>query len=43
MIPFESRWPINFVPVDVVADAITCVVENRVSEGEFWIRAATRP
>ena len=39
MIPFDSRWPIDFVPVDVVADAIACVVENRVSEGEFWLSA----
>jgi nucleoside-diphosphate-sugar epimerase len=39
MIPFDPRWPIDFVPVDVVADAIACVAENRVSEGEFWLSA----
>jgi uncharacterized protein YbjT (DUF2867 family) len=39
MIPFDSRWPIDFVPADVVADAIACLVENRVSEGEFWLSA----
>lgn len=39
MIPFDPRWPIDFVPADVVADTIACVVENRVSEGEFWISA----
>jgi hypothetical protein len=39
MIPFDPRWPIDFVPVDVVADSIACLVENRVSEGEFWISA----
>jgi len=39
MIPFDSGWPIDFVPADVVADSIACVVENRVSEGEFWISA----
>jgi hypothetical protein len=39
MIPFDSGWPIDFVPADVVADAIACVLENRVSEGEFWISA----
>ena len=39
MIPFDPRWPINFVPADVVADTIACVVENRVNEGEFWISA----
>ena len=39
MIPFDPGWPIDFVPVDVVADAIACLVENRVSEGEFWLTA----
>jgi nucleoside-diphosphate-sugar epimerase len=39
MIPFDPSWPIDFVPVDVVADAIACVVENRVTEAEFWITA----
>jgi nucleoside-diphosphate-sugar epimerase len=37
LVPFDPGWPIDFVPVDLVADAIGCVVENRVSEGEFWI------
>ena len=39
IIPFDPGWPIDFVPADVVADSIACVVENRVSEGEFWISA----
>jgi len=39
MIPFDPGWPIDFVPADVVADAIGTVVENRVSEGEFWVSA----
>jgi len=39
MIPFDPGWPIDFVPADVVADTIACLVENRVSEGEFWISA----
>jgi thioester reductase-like protein len=39
MIPFDPGWPIDFVPADVLADAIACVVENRVREGEFWISA----
>jgi len=39
MIPFDPGWPIDFVPADVVADAIACVAENGVSEGEFWISA----
>jgi nucleoside-diphosphate-sugar epimerase len=42
MIPFDPAWPIDFVPADVVADTIACVVENRVSEGEFWISAGDR-
>jgi nucleoside-diphosphate-sugar epimerase len=39
MIPFDPAWPIDFVPVDVVADTIACVAENRVSTGEFWVSA----
>jgi nucleoside-diphosphate-sugar epimerase len=42
MIPFDPGWPIDFVPADVVADAIACVVENRVSEGEFWVSAGDK-
>ena len=42
MIPFDPAWPIDFVPADVVADAIACVVENRVSEGEFWLSAGDK-
>jgi nucleoside-diphosphate-sugar epimerase len=42
MIPFDPAWPVDFVPADVVADAIACVVENRVSEGEFWISAGDK-
>ncbi len=42
MIPFDPSWPIDFVPADVVADAVACVVENRVSEGEFWLSAGER-
>src|SRR5215469_13842560 len=42
MIPFDPGWPIDFVPADVVADAIACVVENRVSSGEFWITAGEK-
>lgn len=39
MIPFDPTWPIDFIPCDVVADAIACVVENDVLEGEFWLSA----
>jgi len=42
MIPFDPAWPIDFVPSDVVADAIARVVENRVPEGEFWISAGDK-
>ncbi len=42
MIPFDPGWPVDFVPVDVVADAIACLVENRVSAGDFWISAGDR-
>jgi thioester reductase-like protein len=42
MIPFDPGWPIDFVPADVVADAIACVAENRVRDGEFWISAGDK-
>jgi len=42
MIPFDPGWPIDFVPADVVADVIACVVETCVSEGEFWISAGDK-
>ena len=42
MIPFDPAWPIDFVPADVVADAIACVVRNQVSQGEFWLTAGEK-
>jgi nucleoside-diphosphate-sugar epimerase len=42
VIPFDGGWPIDFVPVDIVADVIACVVERRVSGGEFWISAGEK-
>jgi nucleoside-diphosphate-sugar epimerase len=39
MIPFDPSWPIDFVPCDVVADAIATVVEQGVQDGEFWVTA----
>jgi nucleoside-diphosphate-sugar epimerase len=39
LIPFDPSWPIDFLPCDVVADAIACVVGNGVTDGEFWITA----
>jgi len=42
LIPFGPSWPIDFIPADVVADAIACVVENQVRDGEFWLTAGER-
>lgn len=42
MIPFDADWPIDFVPCDVVADAIATVVERGLTEGEFWVTAGER-
>jgi nucleoside-diphosphate-sugar epimerase len=42
IIPFDPSWPIDFVPCDVVADAVACLLENEVIEGEFWITAGQR-
>jgi nucleoside-diphosphate-sugar epimerase len=42
MIPFDARWPIDFVPCDLVADAISTVVEAGITEGEYWITAGER-
>jgi nucleoside-diphosphate-sugar epimerase len=42
MIPFDPGWPIDFVPADIIADTIACLVENRVRGGEFWISAGDK-
>lgn len=42
IIPFDASWPIDFVPADVVADAIACVVEHRIAAGEYWVSAGAR-
>ena len=42
MIPFNGLWALDFVPSDYVADAIATVVEQRVTEGEFWLTAGDR-
>lgn len=42
MIPFDPTWPLDFVPVDVVADAISAVVSAELTSGEFWISAGQR-
>jgi thioester reductase-like protein len=42
LIPFDRSWLIDFVPADVVADAIATAVEHEVTSGEFWITAGKR-
>ena len=42
LIPFDPAWPIDFLPSDVVADAIATVVERSVTSGELWITAGAR-
>jgi thioester reductase-like protein len=42
MIPFDPSWPVDFIPADVVAEAIACVAGARVSEGEFWLSAGDK-
>jgi nucleoside-diphosphate-sugar epimerase len=42
LIPFEPSWLIDFVPADVVADAIAVVLEQELTRGEFWITAGKR-
>jgi nucleoside-diphosphate-sugar epimerase len=37
LIPFNSEWPIDFVPGDVVADAIVSVLHHQITDGVFWI------
>jgi hypothetical protein len=39
LIPFDPSWPIDFLPVDVVADAIATAVRHCLIGGEFWITA----
>ena len=42
LIPFDAAWPVDFLPSDVVADAIATLVETGVCEGEFWLTAGER-
>ena len=42
MIPFDPAWPIDFVPCDVVADAIATVLERGITSGEFWLTAGDK-
>jgi nucleoside-diphosphate-sugar epimerase len=39
LIPFDPAWTIDFVPNDVVADAIATVLETGLTGGELWITA----
>jgi nucleoside-diphosphate-sugar epimerase len=42
MIPFDPTWPIDFIPCDVVADAIVTVVERGITSGEFWLTSGEK-
>jgi nucleoside-diphosphate-sugar epimerase len=42
VIPFDPAWPIDFVPCDVVADAIATVVDHRLTGVELWITAGSK-
>jgi nucleoside-diphosphate-sugar epimerase len=42
LVPFDPSWPIDFVPNDVVASAVTAVVDHELTTGEFWITAGNR-
>jgi nucleoside-diphosphate-sugar epimerase len=39
LIPFDPAWTIDFVPNDVVADAIATVLEAELTDAELWITA----
>ena len=42
VIPFDPAWPIDFLPCDVVADAIATVVDHRLAGVELWITAGSK-
>jgi nucleoside-diphosphate-sugar epimerase len=42
VVPFRIDTPVDMIPCDVVADAITAVVVAGVTAGEFWITAGSR-
>jgi len=42
MLPFDPSWPVDFVPQDVVADAVTAVLRAGLTAGEFWLTAGPR-
>jgi nucleoside-diphosphate-sugar epimerase len=42
MIPFDCTWPIDFVPSDVVADAIVTAMEQELTSGEYWLTAGSQ-
>jgi thioester reductase-like protein len=42
MLPFDPSWRIDFVPSDVVAQAIAAVVAAEATTGEFWISAGAQ-
>ena len=42
LIPFDPTWPIDFLPSDVVADAVATAVERELTSGEYWLTAGDR-
>jgi nucleoside-diphosphate-sugar epimerase len=42
VVPFNPNCPVDFVPSDVVADAIAAAVEHRLGHGEYWLTAGPR-
>ena len=42
VIPVDAHWPIDFVPSDVVADAIATAVEDQLTDGTYWLTAGDR-
>jgi nucleoside-diphosphate-sugar epimerase len=42
LIPFDPTWPIDFVPCDIVADAIATAVERELTTGEYWLTSGER-
>jgi nucleoside-diphosphate-sugar epimerase len=42
LIPFDPAWPIDFIPIDVVADAVATVVDKGLTQGEFWLTSGER-
>jgi nucleoside-diphosphate-sugar epimerase len=42
VIPFDPAWPVDFLPCNVVADAIATAVDHRLTDVELWIAAGSK-